>query len=519
MSTNNVHGWIWPPRRKLTTFLTVYASYRGRQTAPHTVAYLGIPYAEPPIATSRFRKPFSLNTERLSYQAPTNVFDATQYPAFAIQGSTANGCQWDSPDIGGAGSEDCLKLDIYVPSQSAPSDPRPVMVYIHGGGYRFGAPKNQPFDHWVEAHPNIIIVAIYYRLSVLGFLSHPGFETSDIADNNVGLHDQLEGLSWVKANINKFGGDPEQMRRNQNLFHRAIIQSAYRAPVFPVREKEIVFDEFLRYLRCPAQTLHNQVEWLRSKNATELMQAADSFAAQQWKPVVDGSLITDYFSRLVHEGCIIDVPILIGTTTHDGRVASEGTPFPEAFAAEYPGLDESDVRDIKEFYGHHSLDVTYAMGDALNGCSGVFLAERVAQAWLYRFNEPAERGGLVEHSADNYSLFRGVHTGPNATVFFDGLAPAQQAFSEEFMAIFVSFIRSGSPNTHKPTCSPAWPVYRSADRARLVLQANHTEGFVAGQKVQEQNPNSASGCYLEEVSSDEKSRYDFWFSKANKTQN
>lgn len=77
---------------------------------------------------------------------------------------------------------------------------------------RYGAPKQQPFDHWLDRHPDVIIVAVYYRLSVLGFLSHPDFRSSGVADNNVGIYDQIEALKWIKSYISKFGGDPDQVR-------------------------------------------------------------------------------------------------------------------------------------------------------------------------------------------------------------------------------------------------------------------------------------------------------------------
>ena len=104
---------------------------------------------------------------------------------------------------GGAGSEDCLHLNIYTPKSATTGqgEKLPVLVYIHGGGFVFGNPLSWPFEHWVEQFPNTIIVSIYYRLSIFGFLSAPSGAGSTGFDTNVGFLDQLEALKWVKKVI------------------------------------------------------------------------------------------------------------------------------------------------------------------------------------------------------------------------------------------------------------------------------------------------------------------------------
>lgn len=100
-----------------------YMRCRGRQTSSQTIVYYGIPYAEPPLCDLRFRKPKPLDINKLA-EDKSLCFDATQYPLFAVQGAI------DGQDVGGAGSEDCLKVDIYTPRR-ATSAILPVMVYIH----------------------------------------------------------------------------------------------------------------------------------------------------------------------------------------------------------------------------------------------------------------------------------------------------------------------------------------------------------------------------------------------------
>ncbi len=101
---------------------TGYAKYLGALTAPFSVAYLGVPYAEPPLGNMRFRAPAALDTESLKRNK--SVVDATTYPDFCVQGSIGQG------DAGGAGSEDCLKVNIYTPANATSHSKCKVTVLI-----------------------------------------------------------------------------------------------------------------------------------------------------------------------------------------------------------------------------------------------------------------------------------------------------------------------------------------------------------------------------------------------------
>ena len=101
-----------------------YASYLGTQTAPGVVTYYGIPYAEPPLGQLRFRATQALNTSRISVLSGGNVVNATTPPNFCIQGTTGGG------DAGGAGSEDCLKVNIYTPQGVKEGDNRRCPSFI-----------------------------------------------------------------------------------------------------------------------------------------------------------------------------------------------------------------------------------------------------------------------------------------------------------------------------------------------------------------------------------------------------
>ncbi|KAK1221368.1 hypothetical protein PQX77_015819, partial [Marasmius sp. AFHP31] len=109
---------------------TGYAKYLGNRTFSNAVAYLGIPYAEPPVGDRRFRAPAPLDTARIAEESSGEVVDATKYPEFCIQGPIS------ADNLGGAGSEDCLKMNIYAPSGAKKGDQLPVLVYFPRDKYQ-----------------------------------------------------------------------------------------------------------------------------------------------------------------------------------------------------------------------------------------------------------------------------------------------------------------------------------------------------------------------------------------------
>lgn len=499
-----------------------YAKYRGRRSSSRCTVYLGLPYAEPPLGHLRFRKPVSLNTQPVPNP---QVIDATQYPIFAIQGATG------SSDFGGAGSEDCLKVDLYVPADATPSSHYPVLVYIHGGGYRFGAPKNWPFNHWIDIQPRVVIVSVYYRLSVLGFLAHPDFiKRDDLADCNVGIHDQIEALRWTKNHVSRFGGDPNKITicgqsaggssveiqltafggQNRDLFCGAIAQSVYRTPVFQLDQKQPVFDALLKELKCPLERLDNQLEWLRTVNAVDLVQASDAVFARHhevlwdWKPVIDGELLPDYPAVLLQSGRFVDVPVIVGATT-DETPSTDDMVWSEELPKHWPLLTAADINDVAEKYIAQALSIAKAAGDGLNRSATLVFGEAFSKAWIYRYNQPAGNSSAVEHSSDNWQMFQGTCTGPNATSIFEPLTQEQTRFAEELVCYWLSFVETGNPNVHKPLSSLVWPEYRLTGE-RLVLQAPEKGG-------------QGSGCFVEDYPDREKDRHRLWIGLVDRTQN
>jgi para-nitrobenzyl esterase len=174
-------------------------------------AFLGIPYAAPPTGPLRWKEP----------QAPTpwtGVKEASQFGGRCAQnGSSTNMTQ-------GSTSEDCLYLNVWTPDPSASK--LPVMVWIHGGG-NFGGSAADPLPGFIGG-PNasdggffydgaslskngVVVVSLNYRLGIFGFFPHPGLPAEGSKAGNQGLWDQRFAMQWVKSNIAKFGGDPQNV--------------------------------------------------------------------------------------------------------------------------------------------------------------------------------------------------------------------------------------------------------------------------------------------------------------------
>src|ERR1700733_6285626 len=196
-------------------------------------AFLGLPYAAPPVGDLRRKAPEPANKWK-------GTRDATKFGAHCGQGRVFD----DMIFQGGGPSEDLLFLNVYVPAGTTDQSKLPVMFWIHGGG-DFGGGSSEP-RHNGDFLPlkGVVLVTINYRLGVFGFLALPELASEQRgASGNYGLMDMVAALRWVKKNIAAFGGDPDCVTifgesagsfavstlmatpSAQGLFHRAIGQS------------------------------------------------------------------------------------------------------------------------------------------------------------------------------------------------------------------------------------------------------------------------------------------------------
>ncbi|KAJ3730964.1 alpha/beta-hydrolase [Lentinula guzmanii] len=501
---------------------TGYAQYHGNRSFENTVAYLGIPYAEPPVGDRRFRAPLPLDTNRIKTETLGQVVDATQYPEFCVQGSTGAG------DAGGAGTEDCLKLNIYAPFGAKKGDNLPVLVYFHGGGYVYGNPANWPFDGWIDQSPNVVIVSVYYRLDSFGFLAVPEFDDTFNGDFNTGFQDQIQSLRWLQAYIDFFGGNPEKVTINgqsagggsvelhlvaknqgEHLFSGAIVQSAYRTPTPTPEQQQPLFTFYAENAGCGVGSVIVQLACLRNASISALARAQDAastsgLAYNTFHPVVDGEIITDYPSSSILRGQFANVPLIVGATSNETVLG--GTNFTQTLQEAFPGLTSADLEEFVKEYPLSEFDSTsqqfqVATGESILICSREILGGAYAHAtiaWTYRYNQPNPTSGslAVGHAAENWMMFNGINTGFNGTGTFTPMSPVEKAFAAELIAYWLSFVRSGNPNTFKLDRSPIWEEYFITGdnlKQRIVLQQPVNNSTIGSGSLMESEPAVESG--------------------------
>lgn len=226
-------------------------------------SFRGIRYAEPPVGELRFQNPQPVKEWK------PKVFDATQDGPMCPQ-ETLNRS---------ALSEDCLRLNVYTSNVNAVNDLKPVIVYLHPGGFysvsaisSFAGPQN-------FMDRDIVLVTVNYRLGSLGFLAT---NTAD-APGNMGLKDQVIALRWVQQHIEKFGGNPKAVTlwgysagsvsiglhmmspMSKGLFHRAIMQSASPLAQFRYRSNQTeLAEKQARLLNCPTKAAKEMVNCLKT---------------------------------------------------------------------------------------------------------------------------------------------------------------------------------------------------------------------------------------------------------------
>lgn len=286
-------------------------------------AFLGIPYAAPPIGRLRWTPP----------QEPApwpGIRDASYYRPACPQLPSP----W-LPEILGRKemrtSEDCLYLNVWTPRLRSDAS-LPVMVWIHGGGNVEGSQEWPPLGPTLAAH-GVVVVTINYRLGVLGYLAHPELsaESPDHISGNYGLLDQMAALRWVKRNIRSFGGDPQRVTvfgassgsldicdlmaspLARGLFERAIMQSGVCVDGLSPTLAQAEASGTAFATNILREKNGTSIEKLRSISADELVRFAANADGVDWNPIVDTRVLPEQPLLVFRRGQQAKVPVIVGS--------------------------------------------------------------------------------------------------------------------------------------------------------------------------------------------------------------
>jgi para-nitrobenzyl esterase len=472
----------------------------GRTDAGDLGVFLGIPFAAPPIGIRRWRAPEPV-------EPWDGTRDATRFAARPVQPAVAPSGALPSlqamlffPPVRYGQSEDCLYLNVWTTARGG--DRRPVMVWIYGGGFRAGDSANPLYDGAALARAGVVVVSIAYRVWKFGFLAHRELsdESPHAVSGNYGLLDQIAALRWVRDNIDRFGGDPENVTifgqsagassvcyltvspLAKSLFSRAIAQSGgaffddavARSAAKPLRDAEREGADWLA--RRGVQSIAD----LRELPAEELLEDLRVEGFRSSSPVIDGHVVVGRPAATFARGAYNDVPLLTGSNADEGTVFPLETPLAAhiagaraAFGARadeflrlYPAHDDASataaaqdvLRDVT--FGRHNW--AWANAQAMHGR---------APAYYYRFAHPLP----VEHAAyiENRSRPIGATHGAEIAYVFGTIDAFSQAGEADrdlactLMRYWVNFATKGDPNG--PGLAE-WPRFDPAAPRVMVLK-------------------------------------------------
>ena len=437
-------------------------------------AFRGLPYAAPPVGPLRWKPPQPAEPWD-GVRACTAFGPACPQPAQKIVGRV------------GAQSEDCLTLNVWTAAKPAAAK-RPVMVWIHGGGFTIGASSMKFYRGARLARQGVVLVSINYRLGPFGFLAHPllSKESEQGVSGNYGFLDQVFALAWVRDNVAAFGGDPGCVTifgesagsaavcrhmvspLSKGLFHRAIAQSGgahgrnrhLRERWYGQPSAEEVGERLAGKLGCAEAA--DPLAALRAKGPEEILGAVG----------IDGWALPDDPAALFAAGKQHDVPFLVGSN------ADEATLFMSRVAIRRPigyrllvrGLFREHADEVlRQFPARRPEDIREAVNRLTSVSAFIAPARTLArdmarvrsQAYLYHFTRvpplARARGLGATHGLEIPYVFGNLAPGA-------GWQERDRALSRTMSACWVRFAATGDPNGEG---LPKWPPYDQASDRHL----------------------------------------------------
>ena len=462
--------------------------------------FAGIPYAAPPVGPLRWQPPQPV--------APwPGVHDATKVGPRCIQDEGSD------LEMGRQTDEDCLTLNVWTPPPT--EQPRPVMVWIHGGAFING--NGGMYDsRWLVDRGDIIVVTLNYRLGALGFLAHPALGP-DGAVGNYGLQDQQAALRWVHDNIAAFGGDPDRVTiagesagamsvcdhlvapESEGLFRAAIIQSGPCQAQLALPEAQRISQDYAGRVGCgdPAAAAACLRALPEHKLRTPVFYdriGEDTLSG----PVFDSAALPEDPMASLEAGRVPDVPVLIGTNRDEFtlfvalqylRGARQYVPqgYPDLLADTF-GARAAAVADrypLDRYNGSAALAYSAAVTDGVFACVSYRMAEDLPGAvYAYEFNDPAPPTPEpmrtlpfpvgASHSLELRYLFDVGGAPP--------LDPAQQRLSDQMIDRWTQFVADGDPGGGWTEFGAGQVLSLQPDGSRMVddFAAVHQCDFWAG---------------------------------------
>jgi len=475
----------------LTTAETELGVANGMMTTEGVVAFLGLPFAEPPVDDLRFKPPVAIS----SWDSP---LDASEFGPACPQPVDAG-----TGTLYGDQSEDCLTLNVWTPS--ADDAKRPVMVWVHGGGWIYEGTEDPLYSGaHLAARGDVVVVSMEYRLGVFGFSHFDGIPGS----GNAGLLDQKLAFEWVRDHIEAFGGDPSNvtlfgesaggmsatalmaMPSAKGLFHKAIAQSGAGSTARSVEYATAVSDKLMVAAGV------SDVNGLLALSMEELRAAQDlvvddAFISDSlFGSVVDGEIFPKGPIQAIADGSAADVPLLTGTTLNETRLWILYVPILadisfDAIVALLPygeraipeGKTAEDVIDLYESNrpGAEPGVITHAAGtDIFFRIPAIRLAEaqlahQPNNTFLYRFHWPAPAPVVPDEDLGSpHATELGFMFGSGNEPWLDiyGPDPLPKALTEQMMDAWLAFAKTGNPNHSE---MPNWPAYDASTRATMTF--------------------------------------------------
>ena len=449
-------------------------------------SWLGIPFAKPPVGVRRFKAPEYVDES-------DRVFEARYY------GKRCYGQSEGGDYIQTLASEDCLNLNIWVNTDDK-TEKKPVMVWIHGGAYVDGSGCQACYSgaNLVQAHSDIIMVNINYRLNMYGFMdfsSVPGGENFKTAPCN-GLLDQAMALRWVHENIAAFGGDPDNvtifgqsagggsvsilpvMKEANQYFQKVIAQSGSTTLAFPVgcEAAQGKTKALLEYTGC--KTMDDIMALSEEPLQKAYVKAVGKFTSC---PYYGTEVLPEAPIELYKKGYAKHISIMAGSTADEARLFMGQGPMlsmeeqkkfaQRAVGDAVPCLKEEDRKYYDEFHrvcrfqepGLVETEFINELMFRVPMLNQLDVQSAFSKTFCYYWSYPSSNPDMgAPHSVEIIFVFNDRGAGTRSA--FNGTNIADEIFTA-VQQTWTNFARCGNPSTDQID----WKAYSADDQNVMVI--------------------------------------------------